>query len=95
MRARSLSDQNIEFIKINRLLVSGSDMAKAFGVSKAVVNTYMRKHNLSADRETVIKFRSSAMHGKTTFSKAEDQFIKENYLLLPIKALGTQIGRSF
>jgi len=35
------------------------------------------------------------MSRKTTFTLEEDKFIKDNYLTMPIKAIGKKIGRSY
>ena len=32
--------------------------------------------------------------GRTNFTISEDKFIKENYLLLPVKTIGKRLGRS-
>lgn len=90
-----LTDAHIKFIKANRLKMSGTAMAKKLGVPKDVVGRYMRKHGLTVTDELKMKFKSQALAGKTTFSKAEDDFIRKNYLIMPIKPLGDKIGRSY
>lgn len=90
-----LTKANIQFIKANRLKMSGSAMAKKFGLEKNIVGRYMRKHGLVVSPELKLKFRSQAMIGRTDFTAAEDKFIRDNYLTMPIKPLGDKIGRSY
>jgi hypothetical protein len=90
-----LTDENIKFIKANRLKMSGSDIAKVFVVSKSCINRYMRKNGLSVQQALKNKFKADANTGRTTFSKNEDEFIKKNYLLLPIKRIAHELNRSF
>lgn len=75
--------------------MSGTDMAGKFGVLRSVVNNYMRKNGLSVPHELQVAFRANAMKGRTTFTKAEDRFIKKHYLQFPIKALAEKMNRSF
>ena len=70
-------------------------MAEKFGVSKSVVNNYMRKNGLAVPHDIKVGFRAKAMTGKTTFTPAEDQVIRDNYLTMPVKTLAAKIGRSF
>ena len=73
-------------------------MAKKFGASKSVVNNFMRKNGLAVSNKLKRKFRIAALHkrlvGKTTATPENDKFIKENYLILPVKQMAIRIGRS-
>jgi len=91
----SLSLLQIEFIKANRLIMSGSAMAKQFGLNKSIVNRYMRKHNLTAPKDLFIKWRSEQVKGLTSYSIEDDQYIRDNYLILPIKKIAENIGGSY
>ena len=95
MPKSKLTTDNIFFINKHRFEISGAAMAKQFGVSRDVLNRYMRKNDLSVSVELQNKFRAQARIGFTSFSKSEDIYIKENFLKLPIKVLGENIGRSF
>lgn len=90
----SLTEKQIEFIKANRLLMSGSDMAKKFGVGKSVVNRYMRKNGLSVSDELKAFFRTNKNIGKTTSTPKIDKYLQENYLSVPIKTMSKEINKS-
>lgn len=94
MGRSKLTPENIKFIKNNRLKMSGSSMAKVFGVSKDIVNNYMRKNGLSVSKELQIKFRVQGMVGKTTSTPEIDRIIKKDYLQVPVKQLARTIGKS-
>lgn len=89
-----LTDKHKAFIKANRLKMSGTQMAEKFGCGKAVVNRYMRENGLQVPREVSNRFRGEAHKGKTTMTAAQDAFIKENYLKMPVKTLAAAIGKS-
>ena len=38
--------------------------------------------------------KTTTTKGRTSFTAKEDQFIKDNYLTMPIKTMAKQIGRS-
>ena len=74
--------------------MSGSAMGLELGISKGCVNKYMRNNGLAVSQELKNKFKTNSLKGKTTFTKAEDQFIKDNLLIMPIKTLAKKINRS-
>ena len=90
----SLTPSHIEFIKANRLLMSGSDMAKEFGVSKSVVNRYMKDNGLTAPIELFIRWRNEKRIGKTSYTSEQDQYIRDNYLTMPVKRIASDINGS-
>lgn len=94
MQVLSLTDNNIKFIKANRLSVSASEMARRFGVNKDVVGRYMRKNKLTAPRKLQLKFRSEAMKKRTTSDKKTDCFLTKHYLDINVNQLSIKIGRS-
>ncbi len=94
MKTTVLTNANIKFIKAYRLKLSGTDMAKSFGVSKSVVNRYMRNHGLSVPHKVSVKFRSQAMVGRTTSTPEIDRIIKRDYLVVPVKTLAANINKS-
>lgn len=83
------------YISSNYLKQSGTSMAVRFGVSKCAVQRFMRMNGIKVPFSLVLKFRSEAMKGRTRFTESEDEFIRENYLKMPVKAIGERIGRSF
>lgn len=74
---------------------STRQIAAECSVSRDTVRRVFKKFNIVIPEETKKKLRSQGMQSKTTFTLEEDAIIKENYLDLPIKALGNLIGRSY
>ena len=75
--------------------MSGTAMANQFGLNKSIVNRYMRKHNLTAPKDLFIKWRSEKIKGVTSYSNEDDQYIRDNYLTLPIKRIAKIINGSY
>lgn len=95
MKVSRLTESQIAYIQANRLLLSGTEMAKNFGLGKHVVNDYMRKSGLQVPKALVYEFRRKIIKGRTSFTKKEDAEILANYLRVPIKQLAERMGRSF
>lgn len=93
MRAK-LTENQKEFIHNNFKDFSRKVLAEKLGVTIYLVNGYARKNNLKVSKETLIKFRTKALKGRTTFTPKEDEFIVNNYLKLPIKTIATKLKRS-
>lgn len=92
MKKTILTDANVRFIKKNRLKMSGTDMAQKFGVSKSVVNCYMYNNGLSVPNKLQIKFRTQKSLGKSIVTIKDDNYIKKNYLKIPVKTLAKKLG---
>lgn len=88
----SLTKRQIEFIKANRLLMSGSDMALKFKVGKGVVNRYMNKNGLTPPKEILLQFRSKRMY--RPFTKREDNYIRKNIECKSLKQIGAHLKRT-
>ncbi|MFY0628715.1 MAG: HNH endonuclease [Reichenbachiella sp.] len=84
-----------QYIHANYLNQSGVSMARQFGISKKAVQRYMRTSGLKVSREKQLEFRSAALKGRTNYSAADDEYIRDHYLTLPIKTIATNINRSF
>lgn len=89
-----LTAANIDYIKLHRLEMSGTHMAKHFGVSKGIVNRYMRFNGLAVSRELHNLFTSKSNSGRSSSDKATDKILEELYLTVPLKRLAKQINRS-
>lgn len=87
-----LTEANKAFIKNNYLQMSGSRMAKMFGVEKTVVGRYMRKNGLKVPKELVIKWRSES--AIRPYKDWEDEVIKDLIFTCSAKHIGTYLGRS-
>ncbi|MRX40597.1 hypothetical protein GJU43_15015 [Flavobacterium sp. LC2016-23] len=84
-----------KFILENYLQMSQGSIAKHFGFSKEVCKTFYRKNNLIVPKAVIEGFRTKGLTDRTTFTEEEDQFIKDNYLTMPIKTIGHHIKRSY
>ena len=89
-----LTPANIEYIKLHRLTMSGTNMAKHFGVSKGVVNRYMRVNGLAVSKNLHHSFIAAGQKGKTTSDEATDEILTELYLTVAVKTISRQIERS-
>ena len=87
-----LTPKNIAFIKANRLLMSGSDMAAKFGIDKNIVGRYMRKNGLAVPKELVYKWRAKKMY--KPFTLLEDKYIVEHIDKQSIKQMAPILHRS-
>lgn len=89
-----ITEEHISFAKENYLQLPASDIDKKFGVSKGCTSRIYRKLGLTVPRSKILKFRNEKRIGTTSFTQAEDDFIRKHYLILPVKTIGDKIGRS-
>lgn len=86
------------YIKDNYLKQSGASIAKKFGIKRNIIYHFEKKEKLIIPKELKLKFRIDELKkrqtGKSSFTVKEDEFIKENYLNLPVKTIANMIGRS-
>ena len=94
MRKHIFTPDQEQKIKANYLTMSSRKLADYCGCNRGVIQRYLRNHGLKVPKDVIEKFRVEALKGKTTFTEKEDLFIKQNYLLIPIKTLADKIGRS-
>jgi hypothetical protein len=90
-----LNHSSKQYIRDNRLSIPSSAIAKHLGVSKTVVQRFLTNEGIKPPADIIAKFRIKAMTGKTSFTSLEDDFIRVNYLLYPIKVLAQMMGRSY
>jgi hypothetical protein len=83
-----------DYIKENYLKLSSRKLAEYCNCDRGVIQRYLKKHKLIVPSDVSEKFRRDAMKGRTTFSEEESEFIKENYLTMPVKTIATHINRS-
>ena len=89
-----LTEDHKKFIRGNYQNTSRKQMARELNIGVTPINTYMKKEGLSVSKAQSERFRIAAMTGRTTFTEKEDNFIKENYLKMPIKTLAKELKRS-
>lgn len=95
MRQPILTSADKAYIRRNRLKLSAKAMARQIGCSNTSVLRFLRKEGITPPKNLIYKMVSETLMGRTSFTKEEDQFIRENYLKIPVKVLGEKMGRSF
>lgn len=83
------------YIRENYLIMSSRIMSKHLGCSRSAILRYMKINNLKVPKHIVKKWRVESLRGRTSFTKEEDEFIKNNYLKYPVKSLADKMNRSF
>lgn len=89
-----LTEEHKTYIVANYDKMSRKKMADNLSIGVTPINTFMQKKGLKISKSQSEKFRIEAMTGRTTFTKKDDDYIKENYLKLPIKTIAKNINRS-
>ncbi|MEO8532835.1 MAG: HNH endonuclease [Flavobacterium sp.] len=84
-----------KFILENYLKMSRGEIARHFGFSKEVCKRFYNNNKLFVPKKVIDGFRSKALSERTTFTEKDDQFIRENYLTMPVKTIGQNLGRSY
>jgi hypothetical protein len=87
-----LTPEQQRFIKRNRLKMSSGDIAIALGLSDEVVQRFLNKNGLKVPKKVWIKFRTKKLFGKSILTAEEDEFIRDNYLALPVKFMADIMG---
>lgn len=83
-----------QYIQDNYLKKSSNKIGDHLGYRGGIIKNYMNRNNLIVPKKLSIQFRSDAMTGRTTFTAKEDNYIKDNYLTMPVKTMAKNIGRS-
>lgn len=93
---RVLSEEAKQFIRDNFLTLSDAQMGQMLGgIAKGTIRSFRKKENIKISIEESQAKRTAAIkahHAQTEHPL--DEVIKEQYLLLPIKTLASQINRS-
>jgi hypothetical protein len=88
-------DQNeVEYLKKNYLKYSSRVLAQKMNCSKTKISYHLKKLGLIVPKDLIEKFRIQGLSNRTTATKEEDDFIKKNYLTMPVKTIGACLGRS-
>lgn len=94
MRRKLVTPEMEIYIEENYQSMSRNEMAKHLGIGLTPIGSFMKNNGLSVTKKQSLEFARKAMKGKTTFTAEEDNYIIENYLNLPVKTIGKNIGRS-
>lgn len=81
------------FIKKNRMVLSGTAIGKQLGIHKSVVNRYLRNNGLTPPMEVLNGFKKNRT--KTSFTALQDETIRRDYMIKPIKVIANEMGRSY
>lgn len=82
------------FIKEHRLTRSSAIIAKEMKISKSAVLDYLKNNNLQLTKKQISKKKAATLKGRTSFTADQDEFIKDNYLKLPVRTMAKLINRS-
>jgi hypothetical protein len=55
--AKELTEQQIEFVKKNRLKMSANTIGKELGLSMYIINSYLKKNKLSLSKDEIRTMR--------------------------------------
>ncbi len=83
------------FVNANYTTMSDVELADVLGMSKSAVCNYRRSKKLFATKEQVIaKRRAGILKNYQDKEHPHDDFIRKNYLTMPVKTMGTKINKS-
>tara|TARA_R110002020_G_scaffold318905_10_gene534575 strand:- start:5132 stop:5917 length:786 start_codon:yes stop_codon:yes gene_type:complete len=94
MRKR-LSDANRKYIIENRLNLSSVEIAAKLNIHPSTVQKILRDAGLEVSKKLMYERIANKARGRTSFTSEMDEFLKANYLTMPVKPLGQQIGKSY
>ncbi len=94
MGVKKSNPEMIKYFIENALLQSERKLAAKFDVSAAVVKRIFRENDIVVPREIQLEFKRQSMIGRTSFTEEQTQFIKDNYLKIPIKRMGIILNKS-
>lgn len=91
---RVVSPQQEQYIIKTYLEFSDQELADKLGLcSKGTVRSVRKRNNAFPPKDVTIARRVKSMLGKTSATKYEDDFIKANYLTMPVKAIAAKLNR--
>jgi len=88
-----LTEYQQQFIKDNYLKMGKKTMSKIIECGSGVIHRYMERNNLIVPEELKRKFLYINRPVISSISEYDD-FLKENYLSIPLKTMARMIGRS-
>lgn len=92
---REFTDHQIEYMHANCRTQMPKEIARALGLDAGVVYRYMHNNGIKMSRAESCRLRGQRRIGFTTYTAEEDQYIREHYLIMPIKAMANELGRSW
>lgn len=95
MKRHPFTPSEEKYMRENFGEISSREMARKLECSRSKVQNFFKRNNMKMSFAQKEKLRAKGLTGKTTFTPAMDKFLKENYLTIPVKPLGEQIGKSY
>ncbi len=92
---RRISGADLKFIVENRLNLSSVEIATKLNIHPSTVQKVLRDAGLQVSKKLMYERIANKARGRTTFTPEMDEFLKANYLKIPVKPLGEQIGKSY
>lgn len=80
------------FIKQNFLKMGVKTMAKKLKIGYSIISRYMNENKLIVPEEIKKQFKYINKETKSSITQY-DQFIKDNYLTMPVKTIAAAIGK--
>lgn len=84
-----------KYIEKHAFLESQKEIAEKFNVTRPVVGRIMKKKGIVIPKSVSNEFRTRKLRGRTSYTQEQDDFIKANYLTMPIKRIAVEINGSF
>jgi AraC-like DNA-binding protein len=83
-----------QYIKANHLKISANDIAKEISKSPTYVRNRYKVLGIKIPAALSQEFRSRKAALRSLFTKEDDQYLRDNYLTTPIKAISRELGHS-
>ncbi len=93
MSKNQLTEHQEQFIKDYYLKMGKKTMSREIGCSVKLITDFMEKNNLVVSDELKLSFRYINRPVKSSISQHDD-FLRENYLKIPVKTMARMIGKS-
>lgn len=91
---RTLTDHEITYIHAHWRTRTRSEIGRDLHIGYVLLNRYMDDHGLCMSRAESCRIRGLRRTGTTSYSAAEDAYIRAHYLDTPIKRIAKDLGRS-
>lgn len=85
-----IAKEDADYILKNYLSKCSKEIAEELGISRSSVLKYKRLNNLKVPKELVNKWKSQ--NRKSNWTAEMDQFLRDNYLTMPVKKMSKALG---
>jgi hypothetical protein len=91
-RSYEYSAEQEGYIKANYLTITLKEIAEVIGSTADKISYYLNVNGLKISKEHRYAKTSAKRIGKTSLTISQQEFIKEKYLLIPVKTMANIIG---